>query len=86
MVADLGIALVYKLNNFYFDMSLFNGQGYKQFDFTPRFGIWFRIDGVWSKFKGLSSDNPDCGDSVEYIDKWLKRDKLYIPTPELSTL
>ncbi len=154
--ADLGVAFVYKLDNFDFDVSFFNGQGYKQFDtddafrssigvtsylfqkkvlfraygdystdslhlasftglaglrlerfsfgaeytyqknyiyteghnrngyslfsqfnFTPKLGVWFRIDGVWSEFKELSSDDPDYIDNIEYIDKWLKRDGLY---------
>ena len=30
--ADIGVAFVYKLKNFDFDLAFFNGQGYKQFD------------------------------------------------------
>jgi hypothetical protein len=30
--ADIGVAFIYRLNNFDFDFSFFNGQGYKQFD------------------------------------------------------
>ncbi len=157
--ADIGVAVVYKLDNMDFDFSFFNGQGYKQFDadnafrtsvgvtsyflqkklllrvygdystdslhmasftglaglklknfsfgaeytfqknyiytdghnrngysifsqynITPKLGLWIRIDGIWSDFKELATDNPDYDDNIAYTNKWLKRDGLYTYT------
>ena len=40
-----------------------------QYNFTPKFGVWARVDGISSDF--VSDEDP------EYVDKWQEKDGTY---------
>ena len=55
---------------------------FTQYNFTPRFGLWLRIDGLNSQFE-LEYDKNDAeeaADAASYMNSWMKKDGLYTYT------
>ncbi len=72
---SLGAEYTYQHNYIYTTGHMRNGCSvFSQFNFTPKLGLWLRVDGVWSDFDKLS---PEVADPAEYITKWEQRDGLY---------
>nr|WP_319398503.1 hypothetical protein [uncultured Carboxylicivirga sp.] len=67
-----GAEYTHQENYFYFDGHNRNAYSFfSQYNFTDRFGVWARIDGMNSKFSYI--DNPD-EDQASHIARWNNKD------------